>query len=442
MKKFTLLLTFALVALMSSTNLSAQSKYGADSAECIKYLSFYLDYMKQGNLDEADPLWQKAISYCPPTASQNMLLDGMKILRKKINKFKSNPIRRETLVDSLMMLHEMRINTYPKYKVTAINNKAVDMMTFMPKGSEGKIMAAMEEAMDVAKGKTNLTIPVRYMSYANDMYKAGSMSAEEVMAAYNKAYATAELIEAAKPSQAIADAKRDIENLLMISGVASCENLVEMFTPRYEANPEDRYMLGNLMNMFYAAECTDEDLFVKAVESLHKLEPSHKSAYMLYQLHSQRSNVETALSYMEEAITYCADTLNDVAAGYCFEFANYSFRSAGRHASAVEAAKKAAQYDPQFQGRAYYLIGTIWASQKVEGNDIERRAPYWVAVDYLTKAKNADENLAEDANALISNYRQYFPKKSEAFMHDLLDGASYTVRCNGMVESTKVRTQE
>ena len=441
MKKLSILFALAL-SFLAVGNLSAQSKYGADSAECIKYLSFYQDYMKQGNLDGADPVWQKAISLCPPTASQNMLLDGMKILRKKINKFRNNPIRKETLVDSLMMLHEMRIATYPRYAVTAKTNKAMDMMTFASKGKEKEVFDVLGDAMDTAKEKTAIVIPVRYMSYANDLYKAGTMSGEEVMAAYTKAYETAELIEKAKPSQAVTDAKKDIENLLMISGVASCENLVDMFSPRYEANPQDKYMLGNLISMFSASNCLDEDLFVKAVESMHKLEPSHNSAYLLYKLYSQRNQHTEAIAYMEEAIATCGDSLVNQAADYCLEFGTYCFKSAGKDAKAVEAAKKAAELNPAIAGKAYLLAGTIWGSQKCQGNEIETRAPYWVAVDFLTKAKNADEALTEEANNLISQYRKYFPLKSEAFMFDLLDGATYTVSCNGLRESTKVRTQD
>ena len=441
MKKLTILFALAL-GFLATVNVSAQGKYGADSAACIKYLSFYQDYIKQGNLEADDPAWQQAIQLCPPTASQNMLLDGMKILRKKINKFRSNPIRKEVLVDSLMMLHEMRIETYPKYVVTAKINKAMDMITYAAKGEEQEVFNVLGDAMETAKGKTAVVIPVRYMSYANDLYKAGTMSAEEVMAAYNKAYSTAELIEKAKPSQAITDAKKDIENLLMISGVASCENLVEMFTPRFEANPTDKYMLGNLISMFSASNCLDEDLFMLAVEEMHKMESSHNSAYLLYKLYSQRNLADKAIAYMEEAIALCGDTLVNQAADYCLELGTYCFKSAGKDAKAVEAAKKAAELNPENAGRAYLLAGTIWGSQKCHGNDIETRAPYWVAVDYLTKAKNADENLAAEATNLINQYRKYFPLKSEAFMFDLLDGATYTVSCNGLREATKVRTQD
>lgn len=441
MKKLSILL--ALVLSFSTFDFaSAQSKFGADSAECIKYLSFYQDYMKQGNLDEADPAWQKAIELCPPTASQNMLLDGMKILRKKINKYRSNPIRKEALVDSLMMLHEMRITNYPRYEIPAKTNKAMDMMTFSSKGSEEEVFAVLAEAMDAAKEKTSIIIPVRYMGYANDLYKSGILSAEDVMNAYNKAYGVAEMVEKVKPSQSVTDAKKDIENLLMISGVASCENLVEMFTPRYEANPTDKNMLGNIIAMLSASNCMDADLFVNAVESMHKLESSHNSSYLLYKLYSQRNQVEEAVVYMEEAIAQCGDTLPETAADYYLELGTYCFKTAGKDGMAVECAEKAAELNPILAGKAYLLAGTIWGSQKCQGNEIERRAPYWVAVDFLNKAKKADESLAEEANNLISQYRKYFPLKSEAFMFDLLDGATYTVSCNGLRKATIVRTQD
>ena len=52
MKKITLvLLTFAMA--LVGTKVSAQGKYGADSAECIKYLSYYQEYYKQKNYDDA-----------------------------------------------------------------------------------------------------------------------------------------------------------------------------------------------------------------------------------------------------------------------------------------------------------------------------------------------------------------------------------------------------
>ena len=41
-----------IVMALSSTSVFAQGKYGADSANCIKYLSFYKDYFNAYTLDE------------------------------------------------------------------------------------------------------------------------------------------------------------------------------------------------------------------------------------------------------------------------------------------------------------------------------------------------------------------------------------------------------
>ncbi len=87
-------------------------------------------------------------------------------------------------------------------------------------------------------------------------------------------------------------------------------------------------------------------------------------------------------------------------------------------------------------------MGQIWGSTVCGGNEIERRAPYWVAVDYLQKAKAADESLTEDANKLISSYAAYYPATAEAFMYDIQNGQSYTVSCGGMRATTTVRTQK
>ena len=100
------------------------------------------------------------------------------------------------------------------------------------------------------------------------------------------------------------------------------------------------------------------------------------------------------------------------------------------------------ELDPSYTGKVYMIMGTIWGSTSCGGNEIERRAPYWVAVDFMVKAKNADPTLAEDANNYIRQYSAYFPQTAEAFMYDIIDGQSYTVSCGGLRATTTVRTQK
>ena len=60
MKKITLIVFSAILMVLGSNLASAQGKYGADSAECIKYLSYYKEYYKQKDYDDALRNWRKA----------------------------------------------------------------------------------------------------------------------------------------------------------------------------------------------------------------------------------------------------------------------------------------------------------------------------------------------------------------------------------------------
>lgn len=431
----------AAAAIMMSTLVFGQGRYGADSAECIKYLSFYQQYVKQNNLEDAAPNWRKAIKFCPPTASQNMLLDGMKIMRKEINQFRNNPIRKKELVDTLMMLHQMRIDTYPNYATTAKTNKAVDMMNYAEPGTEMDVYNALGEALDAAKAKSNTTVAVRYLDYAIQLYKAGRLMDSDVFSAFEKSVETLELVKAAKPSKMVDDAIADVESLFAGSGVASCENLVTVFQPRYEASPEDETLLSNIVTLFSSTGCTQEDLFLQAVEGLYKVDPSSNSAHLLFQLYSSLPDGgDQAVKYMNEAIAF-EDSDAEKDAEYYFELATYLFSKLDRKADAAAAAKKAAE-SATWQARAYFLLGTIWSTVKCDGNPIESRAQFWVATDYMLKAKNTDATMAGEVDKQIATYRQYYPLQSDAFMYDIVDGDRFQVNCNGMNETTTVRTQK
>lgn len=435
-----ILLTLA--AFLTAFTMFGQGKYGADSAECIKYLSFYKQYVKEGNHEDAARNWRQAIKYCPPTASQNMLLDGMKVMRRDIMTYKNNPVRRKELIDTLMMLHQMRIDTYPRYVVRAKVNKATDMINYAESGKEMEVYEAVWDAMNVAKEKSPVSIIVRYMQLASDLYKDGRLVEDDVLRAFEASTNLLEKMNEKKPSEMYENAIGDVESVFAQSGVANCERLISVFGPRYEENPGDEAILSNIVKLFSATECTESELFRKAVEGLYKIDPSHESAYLLYKLYSNVSDqYSQAVKYMEEAINY-EESDNETDAKYYYELATFYYKNLGDNASAVKAAKQAAQLSDSYAATAYLLIGTIWGSTKCTGNEIEIRAPFWVATDYLLKAKKLDSSLADEVNKKIAEYSKYYPMQSEAFMYDVVDGDSYTVSCGGMRETTIVRTQK
>ena len=442
MKKLILMISVAVMALAGSSTLSAQGKFGADSAECIKYLSYYTEYYKQKNYDSALPNWRQAYKLCPPTARYTMLTNGQTLIKRLIQKNAKDAAYKAALVDTLMTIYDQRVQYWPKHVTASLNNKALDMYNYM-KNEPVKLYDGLSEVIATNGNQTSPNVFLFHMNTAIDLYKSGKLDPETVINAYETAVRYLGEMKPKNDSEKenIAKTTTDVESLFISSQVASCDNLIALFGPRYEADPQNLDLAKSVVKMMSITEgCTDNDLFLNAVTTMYTLEPSYNSAYFLYKLYSSRGDVDNAVKYMTEAIE-SADSDSEVDAAYNFELAAFCYKN-GRNAQSIEAAQKAVELSDAFDGKAYLLMGTVWGSVPCTGNEIETRAKYWVAVDYMTKAKNADPALADDANNYIRQYSNYYPQTAEAFMYDVTDGQSYTVSCGGMRATTTVRTQK
>ena len=440
MKKF-ILVILTLSATLVGTNVFAQGKYGADSAQCVTNLSFYKEYFKQKNYDESLPSWRKAYSVCPPTANQNLLIDGTTLMRRLITANAKNASYRAALVDSLLTLHDLRAKYYPQYAVTALNNKGVDLSNYV-KNDPKKLFDGFEGIIANNKEQTRATVLLFDLQAAIDLFQAGQLDAETVINTYQR---NTELIEVAVPAndsekEQIANVKNDMGSLFAASKVASCESLLALYTPRLAADPDNLQLAQSIVKTMSMTDgCDNNDLFLQAVTTMNRLDPSASSSYYLFRLHGARGNVDEAIVYMENALS--SEDVEDSRRGdWTYELATFCFKN-GKSSQAFEYASKVAAEYEALAGKAYFLIGNIWGATRCGGDEIARRAPYWVACDYMNKAKAADPSLTDEANRYISQYSVYFPETAEAFMYDITKGQSYTVVCGGMRATTTVRTR-
>ena len=440
MKKLTLVI-LTLSAMLLGSNVFAQGKYGADSAKCITNLSFYKEYFKQKNYDEAMPSWRNAYKFCPPTANQNMLIDGTTLLRQMITKNAKDVTYRQALVDSLITLHKTRAQYYPKYAVTAYNNMGQDMFNYV-KNNPKMLYDGMEFIIANNQAESRPTFLLFDMQAAVELFQAGQLDAETVINLYQR---NSDLLEKIVPAndadkEQVANVKNDMGSLFASSKVASCESLLALYTPRLEADPDNLQLAQSIVKTMSMTEgCDNNDLFLKAVTTMNRLDPSASSSYYLFRLHGARGNVKEAIVYMENALA-SEDVEDSRKADWTYELATFCFKN-GESARAFEYASKVAAENEALAGKAYFLIGNIWGATRCGGDEIARRAPYWVACDYMNKAKAADPSLTDEANRYISQYSVYFPETAEAFMYDITRGQSYTVVCGGMRATTTVRTR-
>ena len=281
MKK--LILTFFAASaafLFAGLSASAQGKYGADSAECIKYLSYYQEYYKQKNYDSALPNWRRAYSLCPPSASQNMFVHGTTLMTQYYNKVK-DAAAKSAIVDTILALQDQRMTAYPKNRSTILNNKGQYMINY--RGEDAAYLYKnLNEIMDELGAGTKRDILVKVLQSAISLYRENQIQADEVIGMYDTVSDLIEKAEAKNESDEEENlkAKATIESLFADSKVASCENLIAIFGPRYEADPENLTLVSNIVKLMNTAEdCASNDLYLNAVTSMYKLDPSYRSAY-------------------------------------------------------------------------------------------------------------------------------------------------------------------
>jgi hypothetical protein len=364
------------------------------------------------------------------------------MIRQKINKNAKNAEYRKALLDTLMRLHDIRAEYYPKYAVTSRNNKGTDMNNFI-KDDNAALFNGLNEIIAMNQEETKASILLFNLNTAIALYQDGEMDAEQVINTYQRNIA---LVNGATPAndaekETNEKVRQDMEGLFITSKVASCDNLIALFTPRYEANPNDLDLATNIVKMMNSTDdCTNNDLFLRAATTMHRMQPSAQSAYFLYRLNAAKENTAEAAKYMEEAIN--GEGLDAATeAKYNYEYASFCIRN-NMSGKAVAAAQKAANLDPSYAGKSYQIIANAWAQSSCGGDEIQRRAKYWVATDYMQRAMNADESLADDCRKAIGMYSAYYPNTADAFMYDLTNGQSYSISCNGMSATTTVRTNK
>lgn len=435
MKKVSFAIAIALMFV--GINGFAQGKYGADSANCVTNLSYYREYFKQKNYADALPNWRRAYKYCPPTANENLLIHGTTLLNLEAKKAKGE--ERAALVDSILTLQDQRALYFPAHATTALNNKGAYVANFL-QGDPARAHGLLSEIMMNLDSQVNPSIVENDFRSVIELFNAGKINAEEVMNIYSSSTALLDKIEPKddKAAEALSQSKSNVQGLFLNSRVANCEELVKLFTPRLDADPENLQLIKSIVSMLNAAEdCTGNDLYIKAVTSLYRMEPSHGAAYALYRMNAARGNKAEAVRYLEEA--YNSPEAGAQKSDYAIELARYALTS-GQTGKAYEMANNILASGSANNGAAYMIIARVWGATRCGGDEISSRAPYWVACDYLNKAKAADPSLTDEANTLIGRYSAYFPQAAEAFMYNIQAGQSYTVSCGGMRAVTTVRT--
>lgn len=451
MKKKMITALFALslgaTASFAQTGASDGSRFGhgEDSLRCLKNISIYTEYVKTNNFKDAYGPWKEVFTEAP-VAQVGTYTNGAKILRALIAGEK-DAAQQKQYFEELMKVHDQRIqyldilNTYvksPTTKSSIIGTKAHDYFTM---GCPDLVTAynLYKESIDGEKEGSDYYILIEFMDASSRRLKNEAAHKEQFIQDYITTSAYADVAYKAatkeKDQKNMKDAKDNIDAIFINSGVATCDNLQEIYAPKVEQNKNNLDYLKQVIGVMQLLGCTEQEAYFAASEAAHAIEPTSETAVGCGYMYYKKGDIDKCIEYFDNAINLEQDIKKK--ADYCYKTAAILF-SKKQLSKAKQYALKSISLDGE-NGKPYILIANMYASSPNWSDEAAlNKCTYFAVIDKLQKAKNVDPSVAEEANKLIGTYAAHTPKDADLFFIGIKKGDSVTI--GGWIgETTTVR---
>lgn len=447
MKSFKLILAaaFAVVGLSAMAQVNFDDpKYAGwgETADERKQNMLDNQFMKEAvdnrNYNLAAKYLQSLLAKCPK-ASQNIYTNGIKLYKNKINRAETAE-EKDIYIDSLLLLYDIRLENFGNHstygKAYILDRKARELMTYRPDDREGirKLFNEAIAASEEKNGTPDLDLTVIYFSALCDDYKNDLVSADTVIAEYDRF--TPAFESAGEDGAAL---KEQFDSSFGSSGAASCENLEALFSKRLADAPDDEAVLSQAVSLMSRANC-DSDFFFQTAEKYYSIKPSSETALFLAQGFQNRQEYDKALKYLEEALSVETDPAEKEKLYIRIGMIGISTKD---YAKAIDAANQIKNLNPE-NGYAYFILGQCYAAS-ANCSEFQCMACYWAAYDAMSQAVSllgTEPDIQKAAQTLMSNYRQGFPTKEECFFAELTEGSRYTIShgyANGVNTTVRYR---
>jgi len=429
------LIAMLLVGIIASPNfVKAQEQQVMDSVECLKNYSLYKEALKKKMYDYSIDAWRLMFNECPDVTIR-LYADGVTLYKHYIKK-ETDKLRKESLIDTLMLVYDQRIKyfgNHPKYpEGWVLGRKGIDIVTYRRNDVNALYQAidCFEKSHNQLGNKTEPMVAVNWLQATNALVKNGDKTPQQLLDVYMDVdeVLAAHMAKQTNPKLQAMLSKASTACVAVIanSGLDDCNALENVLSAKYEMVSEDSEGLSRLLTLLTSLECTEGELYAKAAEQNYKLNPSAEASYALIEPFIKRQNFDKAKEYYLKTISQTTD--EELQAKCFYGLAVLTFSHYKNSPEARKYAQNALQKKSDW-GKPHILIGNIYAqeSAKYGDSDFEHQTVYWVAIDRFKKAKSVDSTCIQEAEKQISLYSQYLPDKETGFFHGIQEGENYTV---------------
>ena len=364
-----------------------------------------------------------------PKGSVSIYQRGVTLFKRKHALAKGDAELKKQCVDSMLLLYDLRVehfgNSKTQGKAYILDMKAKDYLNYRSEDRQG-LRQAFEEAIEAAieSNQPNAETIAVYFGNLCDDYKngEGNVDAEEIIAIYDR---LSPMFDG--DDESVAEQKTMFDNYFGASGVASCENLEDIFSKKLAANPNDENTLAQAVSLMTRAKCSGE-FYLNTAEKYYEVKPSSETALFLAQAFQSEEKFDKAIQYLNEALAVENDPAEKEKLYVRIAIVNLATRS---YSAAAQAARSAREINPE-NGYVYFVLAQCYAASAASCSGLTGEAAYWAAYDTMSQAVSlldSEPDTKQNAQNSLAVYRAHFPTSETCFFEELQEGQGYTVKC-------------
>jgi tetratricopeptide (TPR) repeat protein len=420
---FLLALIFPFVLPVDSQNRNG-SIYNTseDSIRCGKDISAYRTFFTIDLYEYALPNWLRAFNNCP-SSSEMMYLDGVTMYRSFIKDAPEGPAR-EGLIDTLLLIYDRRMENFGG-EGNILGRKGRDLLAYRGEEIE-QVQNAYEmlkESVELEGKKSRENVLLLLISAGITLNKGDKMSDNQLLDDYFLVIATIDQMEGSGSRKKRSRDKTD--EMMLQEDMLGCETLDLYFEPQYEKNKNDKGFLSKVISAYSLSVCELSEIYLAALEELHRIEPHPEFAHDLSLSYRSRKEYAKAASFLEEAVQ--GENLNKTTrAQWYYELALVN-TFMQEYCTAIYNARESLTFDKNL-GEAYLLLGDAFIASRTNlGDKFQQSTAFWVAADKYRKAVLVDPSLSKVSDQKLADCQGKYPSKEDLFFRDIKKGDSYLV---------------
>jgi tetratricopeptide (TPR) repeat protein len=436
------------LTVLTATNAFSQCKEvkWKDKVEEEKYVAVFGDAVKQQNYRGATSAINWMLSHNPDW-NIKLYVDGTTAYDALAGK-ETDQVKKKVLVDSLMLIWDMRLKFCPTDEVNILNRKAVANVKYNINNKEksAELLTLFDRVYEISGNNVNDNNLEAYMSVitANVITQKSlkpeqrTLTDELILNRYDKLSSVidAKLAKASSENKAgdvtkYKQIKANVDDKLGKLVKIDCAFVKKNYEPRFRANPTDPVLAKKIFQYMILDKCTDDPLWAEAAEVVHKTTPDFGIAKALGAKYLQQKKFDKALPLLNEALTL-AKTNADKADINMLLGDNENQN--GSKNAAREYYRKAMAADPTNKD-GYEKIGDLYyfsfAECSKKKSIAEDRLVYIAAYDMYARSGNAKK---------MGQARGQFPSVTELFELNWKEGETKQITC-WVGETVTLRTR-